>query len=107
MLNPFRSEAEAYRSHRSDGLVPQLIVADYSLRGQTGTQVVRRLREMIGRPVPGIIVTADTEPRIVAAVKAQGFPLMMKPISPPRLRVHMHNLLFEPNPPEAPASTST
>ena len=30
------------------------------------------------------------------AIKAQGFPLLIKPVSPPSLRVVMHNLLFEP-----------
>jgi hypothetical protein len=41
-------------------------------------------------------MTADTAPEIVASIKSQGFPLLIKPVSPPSLRVVMHNLLFEP-----------
>ena len=33
---------------------------------------------------------------IVDGIRAQGFPLLIKPVSPPSLRVVMHNLLFEP-----------
>jgi hypothetical protein len=41
-------------------------------------------------------MTAETAPEVVQSIKAQGFPLLIKPVSPPALRVVMHNLLFEP-----------
>jgi hypothetical protein len=33
---------------------------------------------------------------VINGIKAHGFPLLIKPVSPPSLRVVMHNLLFEP-----------
>jgi hypothetical protein len=42
-------------------------------------------------------MTAETAPEVIASIKAQGFPLLIKPVSPPALRILMHNLLFEPD----------
>ncbi len=42
-------------------------------------------------------MTADTAPDVIASIRAQGFPLLIKPVSRPSLRVFMHNLLFEPD----------
>ena len=52
---------------------------------------------MLGTPCPALVVTADTAPELIARIRAQGFPVLIKPVSPPRLRVLMHNLLFEPD----------
>jgi hypothetical protein len=46
--------------------------------------------------IPAVIVTADVDPLIIERIKSEGFPVLIKPVSPPRLRVTMHNLLFEP-----------
>jgi CheY-like chemotaxis protein len=75
---------------------PRLIIADYSLRGQFGTEVVRNVHRWIGETTPALIVTADVDPKVIDRIRADGFPVLIKPVSPPRLRVIMHNLLFEP-----------
>lgn len=79
------------------GTHPALIIADYSLRGQLGTAIVREARMLLGSDVPAVIVTADAAPEVVSQVAAAGLPMLIKPVSPPRLRVMMHNLLFEPD----------
>lgn len=90
------SAAEA-RLHLADASsIPDLIIADYSLRGHLGTNVVRDFRTLIGQNVPALIVTADAAPEVVAQIKAEGLHVLIKPVSPPRLRIMMHNLLFEP-----------
>lgn len=89
-------EAEAIRLIES-GLSPRLIVADYNLKARMGVDVVERLRNAIGADVPAMIVTADAEPRVIESIRAAGLPVLVKPVSPPRLRVLMHNLLFEPS----------
>ncbi|HEY0291486.1 MAG TPA: ATP-binding protein [Hansschlegelia sp.] len=91
------SAAEAL-SAVSTGTCPRMIIADYSLRGSLGTDVVRSVRELLGREIPAVIVTADLEPAITERIVALGFPLLIKPVSPPRLRVMMHHLLFESAP---------
>jgi len=74
-----------------------MLLADYKLGvHETGTEAAKELVRSYGRPVPTVIMTAETEPKLVEQIKADGFPLLIKPISPPQLRVLMHNLLFEP-----------
>jgi hypothetical protein len=43
------------------------------------------------------VVTADTNPQVIRAIRERGFPVLIKPVSPPSLRVLMHNVLFEPD----------
>lgn len=77
---------------------PDFIVTDYRLKGGVeGTDAVKQIRKHLGRDIPAVVVTADTAPKIVEMVRAKGFPVLIKPVSPPRLRVMIHNLLFEPN----------
>lgn len=76
---------------------PDIILTDYRLRGRIqGTDLVDKINDFLEKPCPALVMTAETAPEIVASIKAQGFPLLIKPVSPPSLRVVMHNLLFEP-----------
>lgn len=76
---------------------PDIILTDYRLRGRIqGTDLASEINDMLEKPCPTLVMTADTAPEIVGAIRAQGFPLLIKPVSPPSLRVAMHNLLFEP-----------
>ncbi|MCA0433291.1 MAG: response regulator [Proteobacteria bacterium] len=76
---------------------PDIILTDYRLRGRIqGTDLVGTLNDLLDKPCPAIVMTADTAPEVIASIRAQGFPLLIKPVSPPSLRVVMHNLLFEP-----------
>lgn len=85
----------------AEGFEPKLALADYSLRGTQGTDLVRKLEAVAGRPLPSVIVTADTDPALIGRIRAQGFPVLIKPVSPPRLRILMHALLYEPDSLEA------
>lgn len=77
--------------------VPDIIITDYRLRGDVqGTDVVNQVNDILEKPCPAVVVTADTSPDLIAAIRGQGFPVLIKPVSPPSLRVIMHNLLFEP-----------
>jgi signal transduction histidine kinase/CheY-like chemotaxis protein len=76
---------------------PDIILTDYRLRGRIqGTDLVGQINDCLEKPCPALVMTAETAPDVVEAIKAQGFPLLIKPVSPPSLRVVMHNLLFEP-----------
>jgi signal transduction histidine kinase len=95
---------------RDHGFVPRLVVCDYRLRsGIDGTDVVLGIRNLLGQAVPSIIVTADTDPKLIAQIRERGFPVLIKPVSPPRLRVLMHNLVYEPDMdrPATPAAATT
>nr|WP_246725152.1 ATP-binding protein [Beijerinckia sp. L45] len=97
------SIAEALGSLGTQTL-PRLVIADYSLNQELGTDAVHRLREATGSAIPAFIMTAEIDPAVVARIKAEGFSVLIKPVSPPRLRVLMHNLIFEP---PAPTSAPT
>lgn len=76
---------------------PDIVITDYRLRGGAkGTDIVHQLNDLLELPCPAIVVTADTSPDLIADIRRQGFPVLIKPVSPPGLRVIMHNVLFEP-----------
>lgn len=77
---------------------PDIILTDYRLRGRIqGTDLVGAINDILEKPCPALVMTAETAPEVIASIKAQGFPLLIKPVSPPALRILMHNLLFEPD----------
>lgn len=76
---------------------PDFVITDYRLRGGLeGTRLVQQVRAHLGFPCPAIVVTADTHPQLIREIRGGGFPVLIKPVSPPSLRVLMHNILFEP-----------
>lgn len=77
---------------------PDIIISDYRLHGDAkGPDAVEAINNLLEKPCPAIIVTADTNPSLIQSVRDQGYPVLIKPISPPGLRVIMHNILFEPD----------
>lgn len=93
-LNTF---ADVAGSLRALDCQPDLIITDYRLRGGVeGTKLVEQIRACLGTDCPAIVVTADTNPQLISGMRASGFPVLIKPVSPPGLRVLMHNILFEP-----------
>ena len=77
---------------------PDFIISDFRLHGGVeGTEIVHKARECIGADCPAIVVTADTNPELIGSIRNDGFPVLIKPVSPPSLRVMMHNVLYEPD----------
>ncbi|WP_308445696.1 ATP-binding response regulator [Methylobacterium organophilum] len=88
--------AEVEAAIVSGALEPLLVLSDYRLSGhERGTEVCTRLRAHLGADLPCVIVTADADAESHARIRDLGFPVLTKPISPPRLRVLMHRLLYE------------
>lgn len=76
---------------------PDLIITDYRLQGTIqGTDLAVEINDTLQKPCPAIVVTADTNPDLIRSIRQQGFPVLIKPVSPPSLRVIMHNILYEP-----------
>ena len=79
-----------------------LALVDYRLpSGRAGTEVLEELRRKSGRTLPGIVTTADNDPELIARLRAEGLPVLIKPINPVRLRSVMHYLLYEQDRPHA------
>lgn len=71
----------------NDGMRPQLALVDYHLdHGETGTELMAWLRAQLGEPVPGVVISADGRPEMVAQVHAAGLEYLPKPVKPAALR---------------------
>lgn len=68
-------------------IVPDVVVSDFRLSGGgTGIDAINTIRAAVGRPVPGIVVTGDTDPLRLREAKESGFRLLHKPYAPEELR---------------------
>ncbi|MBD9424919.1 PAS-domain containing protein [Pseudomonas sp. PDM15] len=66
---------------------PQLALIDYHLdEGDTGTELMAWLRTRLGQPLPGVVISADGRPELVAEVHAAGLDYLAKPVKPAALR---------------------
>ncbi|MBF0307881.1 MAG: PAS domain S-box protein, partial [Alphaproteobacteria bacterium] len=77
------SEDEALDVLARHGLPPDVILADYRLQGgSTGADVIRNVRRLFSRAIPGIIITGDTAPERLRDAEASGASLLHKPVRP-------------------------
>lgn len=85
---------EALAALARDGHPPAAILCDYRLpQGETGIDVIGRLRDRIGSPVPAALITGDTAPELLREAGDSGLPLLHKPLQPARLRALLEFLV--------------
>ena len=79
-----------------DDFKPDLLLADYRLRGErTGSQAMEAIRARLGRPIPTVIITGDTAPDRLRSVHADSAALLHKPVVAQHLHTAMTALLSE------------
>ena len=62
------------------------MIADYRLReGHTGVEAIRAVRTLFDQPVPGLILTGETDLEFQRTVAAQGMGILHKPVTPSQL----------------------
>jgi signal transduction histidine kinase len=89
--------AEEALSAMKEAGYPQLILADYRLRGEaTGAEAIRQVQEAAGAPLPAAILTGDTAPDRLREADAAGYPLLHKPINGGKLRALIVHLMMKP-----------
>ena len=82
-----RAECEALLA---EDVHPQLVLVDYHLdHGETGCDLMAWLRTRLGEPVPGVVISADARPELVAEIHAAGLDYLSKPVKPAALRAMM------------------
>jgi two-component system, sensor histidine kinase len=82
-----RTELEAVNILNGRKQAPDVIIADYRLRGIcNGAQVVAHIRQTFGAMVPCILITGDTAPERIREANDYGFTLLHKPVEPVKLR---------------------
>lgn len=73
---------------------PDVVIADLRLSaGMDGLAAIAAVSAELGRPVPGLVVTGDTEPERLRAVVAAGHVLLHKPIDVGDLNAALRRLL--------------
>ncbi|SMH54524.1 PAS domain-containing protein [Azospirillum agricola] len=82
-----KSGDQALERLRADGRRPQIVLADYQLqRGRTGPEALVAVQDLVGKDVPGIILTGDTAPERLREAERNGFRILHKPVFPNDLR---------------------
>jgi len=81
---------------------PDLIISDYRLRDhQTGLDAIERLhRHYDDDWIAAMLVTGDTDPRLLAQAAAHGWPLLHKPLAAEQLKALIDEQLSELEPEE-------
>lgn len=70
-----------------NGVVPDVIVADYRLRGgENGIEVIRQLRAAAGHGIPACLISGDTDATLLQSAAAVSLTLLHKPVGPAKLR---------------------
>jgi signal transduction histidine kinase/CheY-like chemotaxis protein len=88
------STEQALDRLRGDTRKPDIIVADYRLRGgRIGTEAIVRIRELFDCNIPGVILTGETGPECAEDAAAHGFSIAHKPITSRQLNMAVEKLL--------------
>lgn len=90
------STDQALERLRTGHRKPDIIVADYRLRGgRVGTEAIIRIRELFESNIPGVILTGETGPECAVDAAAHGFSIAHKPITSRQLSMAVEKLLAE------------
>jgi CheY-like chemotaxis protein/anti-sigma regulatory factor (Ser/Thr protein kinase) len=79
----------AFVNRRQRPETPDMVLADYHLDGETGLEAIARLREIYGRALPAVLITADRSQEVRDAAEAIDVPVINKPLKPAILRTIM------------------
>jgi two-component system, sensor histidine kinase len=76
------------------GFVPKLIISDFHLgNGETGLDVLRRLRAKLGIQVPALMLSGDTSQIMRQITDQEGIRLLNKPADPVEFLAEIRSLL--------------
>lgn len=68
-------------------LIPQIVLADYRLPGRLdGVEAIQRIQLALQMPVPGIIITGESDITAIREIEQMGYVILRKPVRPAKLR---------------------
>ncbi|MCG2576058.1 ATP-binding protein [Dechloromonas sp. XY25] len=92
---PVASGSELRSHPRLAGFAPDVIVSDYRLSdGETGYESVAFLRARFGADMPAIIITGDTDPRLMRSMADRGIVVLHKPIDMETLQAYLEDMTY-------------
>jgi CheY-like chemotaxis protein len=74
-------------------IVPDVLLVDFQLNDELGTEVVKQLQQQFDIDCPVVIITANHTEELKQEVEKAGYQLMLKPLKPIKLR-QLFNKLF-------------
>ncbi|MBV8577094.1 MAG: response regulator [Acetobacteraceae bacterium] len=80
------------------GRTPDLIIADYQLDDELGTEAIARLRQRFDERIRALVISAQRSAGLASEVKRLGCAFLPKPIQPARLRAMTAFLLSRTEP---------
>ena len=87
------SAAKLVEQLRTLGVVPDLLISDYRLRGsRTGIEAIEQVRAALRTAVPAVLITGDTAPDRLIEAHASRLELLHKPVASEQLK-HLLRLL--------------
>jgi signal transduction histidine kinase/CheY-like chemotaxis protein len=90
------SPEKALIAVRSAPNVPSLVISDFRMPSRiTGVETIALIAQIVGRRIPGIILTGDTGPDRLREAKQSGCVLLHKPFAPERLREEVRRAIGE------------
>lgn len=75
------------------GLPPDVVISDYRLtQGETGFDVISAVRASMGADLPAIVITGDTDPRLIRSMADRGIIVLHKPLDLDILQATLEDL---------------
>ncbi len=88
------SKATALDCRRETSIMPDVILADYQLDDELGTDVIVALRKQWRQDIPAVIITADRTRDSMNHLNGLGYPVLHKPIKAAALRSLLNQLVL-------------
>jgi CheY-like chemotaxis protein len=80
------SAEEAVARLRELSRRPDIVIADYRLQdGRTGTEAILAIRALFDHPIPGLILTGETDPKFLRECTGHDVGIAHKPVMPSQL----------------------
>ena len=84
------SEDEAVHAITLGDFSPNVLIADYQLRGhKTGVDAIERVFAVLQKTIPALLITGDILPEHLRQAEKSGFPILHKPVMPVTIRTFL------------------
>ena len=82
-----RTADEALRLLEKKRVIPDIVLADYRLPGKLdGIEAIQQVQMTLQMPVPGIIITGESDISAIREIEKMGYMILRKPVRPAKLR---------------------
>ena len=76
------------------GRMPDIVISDFRLaRGETGFEVIAAAREVFGEKLPALLITGDTDPKLMRSMADRGIVVQHKPLEIEALQICIEQVM--------------